>query len=47
MFLKDVTEKKNWKFINTIDSHNLNIQKIELFKIKLSTLKTKPCEQNL
>ena len=38
IFLKDVTEKKIWKFINTIDSveYFLNTQKIELLKSRSS-----------
>ena len=47
IFLKDVTEKKNWKFINAIDSpeYFLNTQKIELLKIKSSH--KLPSKQNL
>ena len=47
IFLKDVTEKKIWKFINTIDSleYFLNTQKIELLKIKSSH--KLPSKQNL
>ena len=45
IFLKDVWEKKNSKFITQLTLNNLNIQKIELLKIKLIS-QTIPSKQN-